>query len=57
MGIGLEIGAIIYLGNKTGQWCATHWETQSKTPEIMGTLLGVALSFYLVLQQTNKLNS
>ncbi|MGB0450986.1 MAG: AtpZ/AtpI family protein [Flavobacteriaceae bacterium] len=56
-GIGLEMGAIIYLGHKLGQWASEALEIHSETPQILGTLLGVALSLYLVVQQTNKLNS
>jgi hypothetical protein len=51
------MGAIIYLGHKLGQWASEALEIHSKTPQILGTLLGVALSLYLVVQQTNKLNS
>ncbi len=56
-GIGFEMGVIIYLGHRIGLWCAQYLEIPSKTPQILGTLIGVALSLYLVLRQTNKFNA
>ena len=56
-GIGLEMGVIIYLGHQIGLWSANYWAIASSTPEVIGTLAGVALSLYLVVRQTTKLNS
>jgi len=56
-GIGLEMGAIIFLGHRLGLWSAQHWAIPSKGPEVIGTLIGVALALYLVVRQTNKLNT
>lgn len=56
-GIGLEMGVIIYLGHQIGLWSAQQWALTSKLPEVIGTLAGVALSLYLVVRQTTKLNS
>ena len=56
-GIGLEMGVIIYVGHRLGLWVAYYWAITSKLPEIVGTLVGVALSLYLVVRQTKKLNA
>ena len=56
-GIGLEMGVIIYLGHQIGLWSANYWAIASSAPEVVGTLAGVALSLYLVVRQTTKLNS
>lgn len=56
-GIGLEMGVIIYVGHRLGLWVADYWAITSKLPEIVGTLVGVALSLYLVVRQTKKLNA
>ena len=51
------MGVIIYVGHRLGLWVAHYWAITSKLPEIVGTLVGVALSLYLVVRQTKKLNA
>ena len=51
------MGVIIYVGHRLGLWVAYYWAITSKSPEIVGTLVGVALSLYLVVRQTKKLNA
>jgi len=55
-GIGIEMGAVIYIGHRIGLWSAQYWAIPSKLPELVGTLSGVALALFLVVRQTNKLN-
>jgi Putative F0F1-ATPase subunit Ca2+/Mg2+ transporter len=55
--IGLEMGAIIYLFVQLGKWLdATYGDLESKLYLILCTLFGVAVSLFLVLKQTNRLN-
>jgi|TARA_R100000541_G_C1870856_1_gene80773 F0F1-type ATP synthase assembly protein I len=55
--IGLEMGAIIYLFVQLGKWLdASYGDEGSKLYLIIGTLLGVAISLFLVVKQTNRLN-
>jgi hypothetical protein len=51
------MGVIIYLGHRIGLWGAQYLGMTTKLPEIIGTLAGVALALYLVVRQTNKLNT
>jgi len=55
-GIGIQMGAIIYLFVKGGVWLDGTYNPEGKLYTIIGTLLGVAISLFLVLQQTNRLN-
>ncbi|MDT0555547.1 AtpZ/AtpI family protein [Patiriisocius hiemis] len=54
--IGLEMGAIIFLFVKLGLWLDENYNSGEKLYIIFGTLLGVAISLFLVIKQTNKLN-
>ncbi len=54
--IGLEMGAIIFLFVKLGLWLDDNYNSGEKLYIIFGTLLGVAISLFLVIKQTNKLN-
>ena len=55
-GIGIQMGAIIYLFVKGGNWLDLNYNPEGKMYTIILTLLGVAISLFLVLKQTNRLN-
>lgn len=55
-GIGLQMGLIIYLLVKAGIWLDLKYNPNGKLFTILGTLLGVGASLFLVIKQTNRLN-
>lgn len=55
-GIGIQMGVIIYLFVKAGNWLDTNYDPEGKKYTILLTLLGVGVSLFLVLKQTNRLN-
>ncbi len=55
-GIGIQMGAIIFLFVKGGNWLDFNYNPEGKMYTIIFTLLGVAISLFLVLKQTNRLN-
>jgi len=55
-GIGIQMGVIIYLFVKAGNWLDFNYNSEGKMYTILFTLLGVAISLFLVLKQTNRLN-
>jgi len=55
-GIGIQMGVIIYLFVKGGTWLDASYNPEGKAYTIICTLLGVGISLFLVLQQTNRLN-
>ncbi|MCT8339378.1 AtpZ/AtpI family protein [Flavobacteriaceae bacterium TK19130] len=54
--IAIEMGVIIYLFVRGGQWLDAEYNDGDKGFVIVGTLLGVGISLFLVVQQTNRLN-
>ncbi|WP_297704342.1 AtpZ/AtpI family protein [uncultured Eudoraea sp.] len=56
-GIAVQMGVIIYLGARLGQWLDFKYQNETNTYTIILTLFAVAISMYLVIQQTKKLNS
>ncbi|MDX1461504.1 MAG: AtpZ/AtpI family protein [Marinirhabdus sp.] len=54
--IGLEMGAIIYGFVYLGKWLDATYNSGEKLYLIICTLLGVAISMFLVVKQTNRLN-
>ncbi len=56
MGIGMEMGFVIYLFVKGGVWLDENYNVGGKGFTVLFTLLGVALSLILVVKQTNRLN-
>jgi len=54
--IAIEMGVIIYLFVQLGKWLDDTY-TQEKLFTIICTLAGVGISLFLVVKQTNKLNS
>ena len=55
--IGIEMGAIIYFFVKLGTWLDKQYHPEGKLFTVIFTLIGVAGSLFLVLKQTNRLNS
>ncbi len=55
-GIGIQMGVIIYIFVKAGNWLDFNYNSEGKLYTIILTLLGVAISLFLVLKQTNRLN-
>lgn len=55
-GIGIQMGVIIYLFVKAGNWLDSNYDPSGKKYTILLTLLGVGVSLFLVLKQTNRLN-
>ncbi|MGI9548087.1 MAG: AtpZ/AtpI family protein [Flavobacteriaceae bacterium] len=56
-GIAIQMGLIIFLGAKGGQWLDANYGDGGNTYTVILTLFSVAISMYLVIKQTNKLNS
>lgn len=54
-GIAFEMGPIIYLAAKGGKWLDDYFQTERKTYVIIATLLGVAISIWVVLQQLKRI--
>jgi F0F1-type ATP synthase assembly protein I len=55
-GMAIQMGVIIYLAVKGGRWLDTHYGTEKVFLPI-STLLGVAVSIYLVVQQLKRINN
>lgn len=54
-GIGIQMGAIIYLFVLLGKWLDTNYNNGEKLFIIICTLLGVAASLYVVIKQLNRI--
>ncbi|WP_394747961.1 AtpZ/AtpI family protein [Spongiimicrobium salis] len=57
IGIAAQMGVIIYLGAQGGKWLDRKYDPANNTYTIICTLAAVAVSLYLVVKQTHKLNS
>lgn len=55
-GSAIQMGIVIYLAVKGGQWLDSHFGTEKVFLPIC-TLLGVGASIYLVVQQLKKINN
>ncbi|WP_418501977.1 AtpZ/AtpI family protein [Flagellimonas sp.] len=55
-GSAIQMGIVIYLAVKGGQWLDSHFGTEKVFLPIC-TLLGVGVSIYLVVQQLKKINN
>ena len=55
-GVAFQMGATIYLFVLLGKWLDTTYNQGNKLYVIICTLLGVAISLYLVVKQLNKMN-
>ena len=54
-GIGIQMGVIIYLFVILGKWLDQNHDPEQKLFLILCTLVGVALSLYLVVKQLNRI--
>lgn len=54
-GIAFEMGAIIFLAVKGGKWLDAHYGTEKNIFTVIATLLGVAISIWVVLQQLKRI--
>lgn len=54
-GIGIQMGVIIYVFVLLGKWLDTTYNDGDKLFIIIATLLGVAVSLYVVLKQLNRI--
>lgn len=54
-GIGIQMGVIIYLFVLLGKWLDTNYSEGDKLYVIVFTLLGVAVSLYVVVKQLNRI--
>ena len=55
-GIGIQMGATVFLGAYVGRWLDGKYPADKKWFTIGLTLLAVCISLYNVLKQVNKLN-
>ncbi|WP_375325945.1 AtpZ/AtpI family protein [Flagellimonas sp. GZD32] len=55
-GSAIQMGVVIYLAVRGGQWLDGYFRTEKIFMAIC-TILGVAISIYLVLQQLKKINN
>jgi F0F1-type ATP synthase assembly protein I len=54
-GIGIQMGAIIYGFVLLGKWLDATYNNGGKLYIVICTLLGVAVSLYVVLKQLNRI--
>ena len=54
-GIAFEMGAIIYLAVQGGKWLDSHYETDKNIFTVIATLIGVAISIWVVLRQLKSI--
>jgi len=54
-GIAFEMGAIIFLAVKGGAWLDKKYQTEKPIYTLICTLLGVAISIYVVLQHLKRI--
>lgn len=54
-GIAFEMGAIIYLAVQGGKWLDGNYETDKNIFTVIATLLGVAISIWVVLRQLKNI--
>ena len=54
-GIGLQMGVTIYLFVILGKWLDSKYNNGDQLFIIIATLLGVAVSLYVVLKQVNRI--
>lgn len=55
-GIAFQMGVIIYLAVQGGKWLDTQYPNEKQVFTIIATLLGVALSLWVVLQQLKHID-
>lgn len=55
-GIGVQMGATIYLFSLGGRWLDVHYQTKKEWFTIVSVLVGVFVSVFVLLRQLNRLN-
>jgi len=55
-GIAFEMGAIIFLAAKGGKWLDDHYQFEKRIFTVVATLLGVAISIWIVLRQLKRIH-
>ncbi len=55
MGIAFEMGTIIFLAAYGGKWLDDHYETGKRICTAFATLIGVAISIWVVLQRLKRI--
>lgn len=53
-GIAVEMGVVIYLSARGGMWLDGHFQTDKRLFTALCTILGVALSLWMVLRQIKR---
>jgi Sec-independent protein secretion pathway component TatC len=56
-GVAFEMGAIIFLAVKGGVWLDEHYQNDKRIFTAIATLLGVAISIWVVLQQLKRIKN
>ncbi len=56
-GIAFEMGAIIFLAAKGGIWLDEHYQTDKRYFTAIATLIGVAISIWVVLRQLKRIKN
>lgn len=54
-GIAFEMGAIIFLAAKGGKWLDAYFQSDKNIYTVIATLLGVAISIWVVLRQLKRI--
>ncbi|MBM1105285.1 AtpZ/AtpI family protein [Aurantibacter crassamenti] len=54
-GIGIEMGAIIFLAAKGGLWLDSHYQNEKRIFTAFATLAGVAIAIWVVLRQLKRI--
>ncbi len=54
-GIAFEMGAIIFLAVKGGNWLDNTYEMQKPVYTLLCTLFGLVISIYIVIQQLKRI--
>ncbi len=54
-GIAFEMGAIIFLAAKGGIWLDDHYQTDKRYFTATATLIGVAISIWVVLKRLKRI--
>ncbi len=54
-GIAFEMGAIIFLAAKGGIWLDNHYQTDKRYFTAVATLIGVAISIWVILKRLKRI--
>ncbi|WP_299208216.1 AtpZ/AtpI family protein [uncultured Dokdonia sp.] len=54
--VAIQMGLTIFLFAKGGKWLDANYNLGGKAFTVIGTLAGVAISMFLILRLTKKLN-